>query len=113
MSIDSIRPPISRIARMSRSVFICEIGGKEFFHALPFWIASQARAGKLAGQIIVDWPLTRIHDRIHCEVFSRCASASSRRMGIIGDVALGRPDQISSRRDLTLQVAENPFITER
>ena len=30
---------------MSRSVFNCEIGGKEFFHALPFWVAGEARAG--------------------------------------------------------------------
>ncbi len=30
---------------MSCSVFNCEIGGKEFFHALPFWVAGEARAG--------------------------------------------------------------------
>ena len=40
-----IRPQISRIARKSPSVFMCEIGGKDFFRALSFWVAGQARAG--------------------------------------------------------------------
>ena len=30
---------------MSRSVFNCEIGGKEFIHALPFWVAAKPALG--------------------------------------------------------------------
>ena len=51
----SIRPQISRIARMSRSVFIWEFGGIEFFHALPFWVAGQARVGKSVSICVHPW----------------------------------------------------------